>query len=81
MTYYCHLLISGVRVNIATDIFCESVNVLQVAKMICDSRVSWTIEMAGTALLAGILAQWFEMLLLLLFIDTLIWSCMGFYLV
>ena len=37
--------------------------------------------MGGTALHACILAQWFEMLLLLLFKDALLCSSMGFYFV
>ena len=37
--------------------------------------------MGGTTLHAGIVAQWFEILLLLTFEDMLLWSSMGFDLV
>ena len=40
-------MVSGVGVNIATDIVCDptvaTVNFLYVAKMICDSMFSWTV--------------------------------------
>ena len=46
-----------------------TVNFLYVTKIICDGRVSWTVyELKVPYILhAGILAQWFEMLLLLPF--------------
>ena len=80
----CHLLISGVGVNFATDTLCESDGCyckLPVAKMICDSRVSWTVY--TWKVLHCMQVYWpsgFKCCFCYRFKDTP-WSSVGFYLV